>query len=97
MDSWGTVAGTLTAVATLITALGGLVVTLKVLVPNFRTNKETRARAEEINTQACEIHKIVNQQRTDMLRFQAALIKTLKAHDIDVPDDQSKVDVDGPR
>jgi hypothetical protein len=35
-------------------------------------------------------HKIVNQQRTDMLNFQATLVKTLVAHGIEVPEDQSK-------
>lgn len=36
-------------------------------------------------------HKLVNQQRTDMLRFQGALIKTLELHGIAIPEDQSKL------
>jgi hypothetical protein len=36
-------------------------------------------------------HKIVNQQRTDMINFQTVLINTLTAHGIDVPEDQSRV------
>lgn len=72
---WGSIAGTLTAAATLLTAVGGFIVTIKVMIPNFKTNKET--------------HKIVNQQRTDMLNFQNALIRALVAHDIEVPIDQS--------
>jgi len=76
---WGTIAGMMTAFATLLTAIGGIVVTVKVLIPNHKVNEST--------------HKIVNQQRTDMLRFQAALVKTLVAHGIDVPEDQSKADV----
>lgn len=75
---WGTIAGGLTAAATLLTAVGGLVVTFKVMVPNFQVNKST--------------HQIVNQQRTDMLRFQAVLIDTLKQHEIEVPQDQSTID-----
>ena len=75
---WGTFAQTLTAIATLATALGGLVVTFKVMLPNFRVNKET--------------HVIVNQQRTDMQRYIKALQKTLAAHGIDAPDDQSQED-----
>jgi len=37
-------------------------------------------------------HKIVNQQRTDMLRFQTVLINTLTLHGIDIPEDQSRLD-----
>ena len=67
----GTLAGVVTAVATLLTATGGLLLAVKVIMPT---------------------HKIVNQQRTDMLRFQTVLIRTLIAHGIAVPEDQSKLD-----
>jgi len=67
----GTVAGLVTAVASLATALGGLLLAIKVIMPT---------------------HKIVNQQRTDMLRFQTALINTLTLHGIDIPEDQSRLD-----
>ncbi len=69
------VAGVITAFATLLTAVGGLIVALKVIIPQRR--------------ETASIHKIVNQQRTDMLRFQRALIETLQAHGIKVPVDQS--------
>jgi len=36
-------------------------------------------------------HTAVNQQRTDLTNFQTVLINTLKAHDIEIPEDQSKV------
>ena len=67
----GTLAGVVTAVATLLTAIGGLLLAIKVIMPT---------------------HKIVNQQRTDMIRFQTVLIRTLIAHGIAVPEDQSKLD-----
>jgi hypothetical protein len=67
----GTVAGLVTAVASLTTAFGGLLLAIKVIMPT---------------------HKIVNQQRTDMLRFQTVLINTLTLHGIDIPPDQSKLD-----
>ena len=67
----GTLAGVVTAVATLLTAFGGLLLAIKVIMPT---------------------HKIVNQQRTDMIRFQTVLIRTLIAHGIAVPEDQSKLD-----
>jgi hypothetical protein len=69
MDS-GTIAGLVTAGATMVTAVGGLLLAVKVIMPT---------------------HKIVNQQRTDMIRFQIVLIKTLQANGIDVPEDQSKL------
>lgn len=71
-SSW---AGIITAVATLMTALGGLLLAFKTVIPLYRTAQST--------------HKIVNQQRTDMLRYQRALIKTLQNAGIDIPDDQS--------
>jgi len=73
---WGTIAGTLTAAATMLTALGGLLVAIKVLVP---TKKQIQ-----------EVHTIVNQQKTDMERYQRALVATLAEHGITIPADQSK-------
>lgn len=67
---WGTIAGMITALATLATAIGGLLLAIKVIMPT---------------------HKIVNQQRTDMLRFQTALINALNANGIPIPEDQSKL------
>lgn len=64
---WGTVAGLVTAVATMVTAFGGLYL------------------GHRVQT----VHKIVNQQRTDMIQYQKALIALLKHHDIDIPEDQS--------
>jgi hypothetical protein len=68
---WGTISGLITAVATMVTAIGGLLLALKVIMPT---------------------HKLVNQQRTDMLRFQTVLINKLAEHGIDIPEDQSKLD-----
>jgi hypothetical protein len=75
---WGSLAGMITALATVITALGGLIVSIRVLIPNFKQTKE--------------VHKVVNQQKTDMERYQKALIDVLAAHGIDIPVDQSKLD-----
>jgi hypothetical protein len=36
-----------------------------------------------------KVHKIVNQQRTDMLKYQDRLIGTLRAAGLHVPDDES--------
>jgi hypothetical protein len=67
--------GILTACGTLLTALGGLVLAVTVLIPLLRETKK--------------VHTIVNQQRSDMLRYQRALVAVLRAHHIDVPADQS--------
>lgn len=39
-----------------------------------------------------EVHKIVNQQRTDMLQYQKALVLALKTAGIEVPEDQSTLE-----
>jgi len=38
------------------------------------------------------VHKIVNQQRTDMLAYQARLIKALRREGLSVPEDESLKD-----
>lgn len=70
-----TPAGIITAIASVVTALGGLVLAFGVLLPILKTTRST--------------HKIVNQERTDRLNYQAALIRALEAKGIDVPVDQS--------
>jgi hypothetical protein len=78
-----TLAGIITATATVITALGGLLMALTVLVPILRSSKRTE-------TEVGKVHTIVNQQRTDQERYNIALVELLKKHDIEVPVDQSK-------
>jgi len=67
---FGTVAGLVTAVATMVTAVGGIYLGRRVQ----------------------EVHKIVNQQRTDMQQYQKALIGALVAAGIPIPEDQSKLE-----
>jgi hypothetical protein len=69
-----TIVGIITAVATMATAVGGLLLAWS----NFRTRRAVD-----------QVHKIVNQQHTDLVRYQRALVKALEAAHIDVPDDQS--------
>lgn len=69
------ITGIITAASTFVVAVGGLLATLVILIPLLR---ETRS-----------VHKIVNQQRTDLLRYQRALLATLRAHGIEPPADQS--------
>jgi hypothetical protein len=77
--SWAAV---ITAVASVLTATGGLVLAVGVLIPNLRA---TRAAVKATQ----DVHVMVNQQRTDAMNYQAALIRALNAAGIDVPLDQS--------
>jgi len=81
---WGTIAGMVTAFFGMVTAIGGAWVTFRVFLPNYKKTIET-------SKQTIEIHQIVNQQRTDMKRYQAVLVNALLAHGIEIPDDQSKI------
>lgn len=71
-----------TAVATIITALGGMILAVAVLIPNLRQTKE-------LNAQVATVHTIVNQQRTDQQRYNIALTEALKKAGVEVPIDQS--------
>ncbi len=69
------IAAIITASAALLTALALVVTSVTVLLPMLRISKST--------------HTIVNKQRTDLIRYQRALIAALEAKGIDVPVDQS--------
>lgn len=72
-------AGVISAIAGVITAVGGLYAALAVFIPAQRAAKHTLD----------DVHKIVNQQRTDMTNFNRALIRALKDANVPVPVDQS--------
>ena len=76
------VVGVVTALATLLTAVSLLAGTLPALIRLRREVKEGRAEVRDV-------HKIVNQQRTDGLNFQRALIRALQDAGVAVPVDQS--------
>lgn len=77
-SSSNTTANIITAVAAVITALGGLAIGVSLLVTALRTKRTVGT-----------IHTIVNQQRTDAQRYNIALTELLKKHGIEVPIDQS--------
>jgi hypothetical protein len=72
------VAGIVTAVVGVLAFLTAVVTLLAVLIPLVRQVKE--------------VHKIVNQQRTDMTNYTRALVRALSDHGIDIPIDQSLED-----
>ncbi len=77
--SWAAI---ITALATAFTALGGLVLAFSVLIPTLRKTRE--------NTVAvAEVHTMVNQQRTDMMRYQEALVEALQQGGVAIPADES--------
>ena len=67
------------AIGVLITAVAGAIVTLR-RVENVKT-----VLREDVQ----KVHKIVNQQRTDMLAYQKKLVEALIASGIHVPQDES--------
>jgi hypothetical protein len=69
------VAGIVGAAAGVISAIALVIGALPALIKVLR--------------QVREVHKIVNQQRTDMQRYQRALERALREHGIEVPIDQS--------
>lgn len=66
----------ITAAATMVTAIGGFIVAIGVLIPSLRIAKIT--------------HHLVNQAHTDAVNYQNALIRALKERHIEVPIDQSQ-------
>jgi hypothetical protein len=76
------VAGIITAVATVLTACGGVAATLVVLIPILRG---TRANAAQI----AEVHVMVNQRLTDAQRYQERLMEELVSRGIAIPRDTS--------
>jgi len=73
-----TLAGVITAIGTVFTALGLLVTAISGLI-----------RSRKVEAKVDVVHKIVNQQRTDMQNYNRALINALQKHNIEVPTDQS--------
>jgi hypothetical protein len=67
------------ALGVLITAIAGAIVTLR------RVDKVK----ETLQSDVQAVHKIVNQQRTDMLAYQKTLIDVLTSKGIHVPTDES--------
>jgi competence protein ComGC len=100
----GEVAAVIAATGTLLTALAVLLTAVSVLVPILRKRidqvqataqtavdkvAEVQATAQAAVDKVSDVHVMVNQQRTDMLRYQAALTDALHVAGIPIPADQS--------
>lgn len=83
------IVGVVTALATLVTAFSVLVGALPALLKLRREVLAQRADVNHARSEVQEVHKIVNQQRTDMVRYERALVAALKRAGVEVPVDQS--------
>ena len=73
-------------VVLLLGAIGVLITTVSTAIVTLRRVQETK---EVLQNDVKEVHKIVNQQRTDMLNYQEKLVASLVAAGIHVPEDKS--------
>lgn len=80
-----TVVGIITAIGTLLTAAALVITAIAALKRVGRVEKVVG-----------EVHTIVNQQRTDSLNYQRALVRALNDAGIPVPMDQSASGPDDP-
>lgn len=87
--SSSSVAGVITAIATVITALGGLFLALAVFLPTLRAAKSAEIKAARAEVTATATHVLVNQLSTDKDNYIAALRRELITNNIPVPLDQS--------
>jgi len=76
-------AGIITAFAGVVTALALLAGALPALIKVMRKQDAT-------DVAIGKVHTIVNQQRTDQMNYNAALIRALENAGVKVPVDQSK-------
>lgn len=63
---------------------------------DYKRQDEVAARVAQVARTTAEtvgklddVHKIVNQQRTDMQRYQAVLLAALRKAEVDIPPDES--------
>jgi len=78
-----TMAGTISAVAAVFTAIALVITAVAGLMAARRAGRKIDA-----------VHTIVNQQHTDLVNYQRALIRALEGAGINVPVDQSAEPID---
>jgi hypothetical protein len=91
-----TAAGIITATATLFTAIGGLIIAFGVLWPILKATRTTIVQSAATAKKVDDVHTLVNQQHTDLQRYQVALLTALRNAGIDIPVDQSLPVVETP-
>lgn len=80
----------------LIVAVGGFVSQWLLRRQDYKRQDEVAERVRQVAVTTAEnvdklddVHKIVNQQRTDMQRYQAVLLAALTAAGVEIPPDES--------
>ncbi|HEX6968881.1 MAG TPA: hypothetical protein VF174_08765 [Micromonosporaceae bacterium] len=80
----------------LIVAVGGFVGQWLLRRQDYKRQDEVAERVRQVAVTTAEnvdklddVHKIVNQQRTDMQRYQAVLLAALTAAGVEIPPDES--------
>jgi hypothetical protein len=84
--SWAAI---VTAFATLFVAISGVIAALTLFLPVLRLSRTNAKKIDNVESKVDGVHVIVNQQRTDQLNYQRALIRALQDQGIAVPVDQS--------
>jgi hypothetical protein len=73
-------------ISIILGAVGVLVTSITGAIINLRRTDQVK---EVLQGDVREVHKIVNQQRTDMLAYQKQLEMALRAAGVHVPEDKS--------
>lgn len=73
-------ASIVTAISTIVIGIGGILGTILGLIPYLKNLRKNVG----------EVHTMVNQQRTDLVRYQAVLVQALEIGGVKVPVDQSQ-------
>jgi nitrate reductase gamma subunit len=76
----------------LLGAVGVLITTITTAIMTLRRVEKVKERVETVKEDVQGVHKIVNQQRTDMLAYQEKLIHALLTGKVPVPTDDSLKD-----
>lgn len=70
------------ALATVFTAVGGLVLAFSVLLPTLRASKDAVVKV-------AEVHTLVNSAHDALLQYQSQLVGALRDNDVAVPTDET--------
>jgi len=73
----------------LLGAVGVLITTVTTAIMTLRRVETVKERVEKVKEDVQGVHKIVNQQRTDMLAYQEKLIHALLQGKLEIPPDES--------
>lgn len=76
---WALIIG---ALATVFTAIGGLVLAFSVLIPTLRASKDAVVKV-------AEVHQLVNSAHDAILEYQATLVGALRDAEVAVPADET--------